>query len=139
MRLPNRCLFVAFNHPNFLFRQPVQLVNQPVNLSIRRVNLTLVQLAVGLRSGGEVLVQLQHLLNERHHAVVAGNVGRVGEVDGADGKLLDELTIQCKVAATEWRADCFEVIVQSVYASAHCSTFRAVRYSWNREGNAGAG
>ena len=43
MRLPNRCLFVASNHPNFLFRQPVQLVHELVNLSIRRVNLTLVQ------------------------------------------------------------------------------------------------
>jgi len=50
--------------------------NQFVNLSIRRVNLTSVQLAVGLRSGSEALVHAsrRHLLDERHHAVVAGDV-----------------------------------------------------------------
>ena len=73
-----RCLCCAVHNLNFFLRQPVQLVNQPVNFSIRRVNLTLVQVVVGLRlARGKALVEFQHLLDEFHHAVVAGNVGGV--------------------------------------------------------------
>jgi len=34
-----------------------------------------------LRRGGLLLAKLEHLLDERYHAVVTGYVGRVGKVD----------------------------------------------------------
>jgi hypothetical protein len=55
-----------------------QFIHQFVNLLIRRLDLTLVQRAVMFRRGGmQALVQFQHLLDERHHAVVTGYVGRI--------------------------------------------------------------
>ena len=59
---------------NFLFRQSPSAIHTPaVNRLICRLDLTLVQRAVMFRrGGGEALVQLQHLLDERHPAVVAG-------------------------------------------------------------------
>ena len=41
--------------------------------------------------GGKLLVQAEHALDQGDHAVVALDVGGVGEVDGADGKLFDKL------------------------------------------------
>ena len=40
---------------------------------------------------GEFAVQCQHLLHQRYHLVVADDIRRVGKVDGADGKLIEEL------------------------------------------------
>ena len=52
--------------------------DQPVNLSIRRLGLTLVQFAIMLRRSGLLLVKLEHLLDERHHAVGATDASGAG-------------------------------------------------------------
>ena len=54
--------------------------------------MTLVEFLVGGDGGGgEFLVEIEHALDEGDHLVVAGDVGGVVEVDGADGELPDEL------------------------------------------------
>ena len=82
----------ATRHPlddlDLLLRQPVQLINQAVDLSVSRRDLSLDcgLLVLRLRPC-QLLVKRQHLLHEFDHPVVADFVGRVGEVDRADGEL----------------------------------------------------
>ena len=79
--------------PDLLLRQPVQLIHQPVDLPIGRDDLALVYGLLLVRDrGGQLAVQIQHGLDQRDHPVVVRDVGRVGEVDGADGELFDVLT-----------------------------------------------
>ena len=52
-------------------------------------------------------MQFQHLLDERHHAVVTGHVGGVGKVDGTDGILL-------KVNSLEFRENSLEISVEKL-------------------------
>lgn len=64
-------------------RQPI---DQPVDLAVRGVDLALVEgLVRGDGRGRELPVQGQHALHQPDHALVAGRVRRVVEVDGADG------------------------------------------------------
>ena len=76
----------------------------PAHRSVGRwcIDLALVQLALVVGTGGlPALVQLQHLLDQRDHAVVAGFVGGVSEVNGADGELFDVLLVRCEITAVE--------------------------------------
>jgi hypothetical protein len=86
----NMKLSSAFHHPNLLLRQPVQLIHQFIYSRIRRLNLPRQQHLLMLQFGVlQLSIQIEHLRDERNHAVVAGDIGGVGEVDRADGELAD--------------------------------------------------
>ena len=63
--------------------------NSHTNPSICRSVATICRWCTGLRPvryrGAQLSVQIQHALDQRHHAVVPRDVGGVGEVDRADG------------------------------------------------------
>ena len=56
---------------------------------------------VNYTSGGQLPVQGEHLLDQDDHPVMPFPVRRVGEVDGADGKLNKKLFIGCKISPVE--------------------------------------
>ena len=86
--MQDRIWLFTFNYVNFLIRQSIQFINQPVDLAVRGVYPALEDGFVMIRfCFCQFLVKRKHLLNQFHHPVVAGLVGGVGEVDGADGKL----------------------------------------------------
>ena len=74
----------------------VQLVNQFVNLGVGGSDFAVD--AFNLRgselAGMLLLVQFQHPVNEFHDLVVPGLVGRVREIDRANGKLFDVLFVR---------------------------------------------
>jgi len=75
------------HYRNLLLCQSVQLINQPVDLPIGGVDLALDGVCVMTCPGfRQLLMQGEHLFHELHHPVMAGLVGGVVEVDGADGK-----------------------------------------------------
>ena len=77
---------LRFHNPDLLFRQPLQFVHQPVDLPVRGLDLTLDgSLLVAGSSGCQLLVQLQYLIDEGDHAIVAGDTSWIGCVDGTDG------------------------------------------------------
>jgi hypothetical protein len=60
---------------------------------------------------GQLAVQIQHGLHQRHHPVVARDVGRVGEVDGKYGELerygrlpatLDWIGVKRRITGDNW-------------------------------------
>jgi len=56
----------------------------PVDLPVRCLDLALPRYALVRRAGlGELFMQGGHLLHQGDHAGVAGDVGGVGEIDGA--------------------------------------------------------
>jgi hypothetical protein len=56
---------------------------------------------------GELPVEDEHLFDQGDHSVVALPVRRVGEVNGADGELLDVLAVVSIVTATEGTTERF--------------------------------
>jgi hypothetical protein len=78
---------------------PVQLVNQIIDVGVGGGDFAVD--AVNLRgrelAGMLLLVQFQRPVNEFHHLVVPGFVGRVGEVDGADGESFKILAKESEV------------------------------------------
>jgi hypothetical protein len=87
-------------HPSTIptSRQPIQFIHQPVNLPIRRGDLAWKHGLFGGRvRGGELLMQVEHGLDEGDHPVVAGDIGGIGEVDRADGKVTKILTKETQI------------------------------------------
>lgn len=80
--LPRR----PFDDRDLVVRQIVQRVHQPVGLVVGRRDLPLDHRALVAERGGFALVQVEHALHQRDHAIVAGVVGGVREVDRADGE-----------------------------------------------------
>lgn len=75
-----------FNNPNLLLTQAIQLIDQPIDLPIRGGDLGSEHALLVRRARSLALpVQRQHLLHQPHHLVVAGDVGAVAEIDGAEG------------------------------------------------------
>ena len=103
----------TLHDPDLRLRQSVQLIHQPIDLSIGRDDLALEHGLLLVRDrGGQLAVQIEHGLDQRDHPVVARDVGRVGEVDGADGELFDVLTIIGKVSAAVRGTNPLEVIIK---------------------------
>jgi len=64
--------------PDLLLRQPVQLIHQPVDLPVGGFDLALeMGLFVRRFSGGELLVQGEHALDEGDHVIVTFNIDRI--------------------------------------------------------------
>jgi len=105
-----RCLLDDADFPSC---QAVELVDQLVDLIVNCVDLTLDELLVVCGLGfASIPVKLQHTVNEFDHAVVTGFVGGVGEVNRADGELLDELCEVAEEPAPHGRADALQVEVE---------------------------
>jgi len=81
-------------------------------VSIGRDDLALVYGLLLVRDRrGQLAVQIQHGLDQRDHAVVARDVGGVGEVDGAEGELerygrlpeaLDWIGVKRRITGDNW-------------------------------------
>jgi len=85
--LINLVKILSLHNPNLLLRQPVELVHQLINRCIRRLNLPGQQRLLMLQFGVlHFFIEVKYLCDERNHAIVAGFVRRIGEVDGADGE-----------------------------------------------------
>ena len=70
----------TFNNRNLLHRQPIQLVHQIIDRRIRRLNLPGQQRLLMLQLRVlQPLIQVEHLRDERNHAIMAGIVCWVGE------------------------------------------------------------
>ena len=71
------------------------MVKNRIRKALKPINLPVCGLTLALEDGfclrrfgfGQLLVQIEHLLYEFNHPVAAGFVGRIGEVDGADGEV----------------------------------------------------
>ena len=82
--------------------EPVQLVHQFINRRIRCLDLPGQQRLVLLKPCVlHLFIQVEHLCHERDHAVVPGFVGGVGEVDSADGELLDVLSPKPDISSSQ--------------------------------------
>ncbi len=95
-------LSIFLYDPDLLLRETVEVIDQAVDPAVGGVDLALeVGLFVVRPGGGELPMEGEHLFDQGDHPVVALPVRRVGEVDGADGKLDDELLVRCEISAAE--------------------------------------
>lgn len=87
-------LHSPLHDPYLLLGQFVELVHETVNFVVRGVDEPLNRgLFVSGPDGGELFVQVEHRGHERDHAVVTGDVGGGGKVNGADGNAGEKLTV----------------------------------------------
>jgi len=74
---------LPLHQANLLLRQAIQRIHQPVDLPVGGFELALEH---GLETGhgrfGHLPVQGQHALDQADHALVAGRIRGVAEVDG---------------------------------------------------------
>ena len=91
MTTPLRSLSQTLFHDfDFLVRQIIQLIHQLTNLPVGGLDLALEDgLGLGRFGLRELLVKVQHPLDQGHHSVVAGFIGGIGEVDGADENYIE--------------------------------------------------
>ena len=67
---------------DLLLRESVKLVDQGVDLPVSGLDAALqCRLLVGRLGLRELFMQSKHLLHQGDHAVVAGDIGGVGEID----------------------------------------------------------
>ncbi len=78
----------ALHNADFFRGQFVEFIHQRVDLLIGGVDLALVEVfLIRDLGGGELLMQREHALDEGDHLLMPRGVGRVVEVDRADGEL----------------------------------------------------
>ena len=91
------------HNPDLLLRQPIQLVDQRVDLPVRGLDAPPQRrLLVGRAGLWELFMQGEHLLHQKGHAVVAGDVGGVGEIGGAEWDLLEILDQEMDINPTDY-------------------------------------
>lgn len=83
-----------FHQRDFFIGEALERVHQTVNLGvgvldILRQRQTLV--AHGGLGGGNLALEPQHALDQRHHCVMLRFFGGVGQVEGTDGEILKVL------------------------------------------------
>jgi hypothetical protein len=88
MGFPGRLPHLPLHDRDLFFSEVVEFVDEVVDLAVGGVDEALeVSLVVVGTGNGELLVQVEHLLDERHHPVVPHHVRRAVEVDRPDGEL----------------------------------------------------
>jgi hypothetical protein len=85
-------LSTFLHDPDFLLREIVEFVDQPIDPAVGGIDLALEVRLLMVRPGdGELPVEGEHLLDQGDHPVVPIPIRRIGEVDEADGELLNKL------------------------------------------------